>query len=162
MEKPCIFCRIARKEVPAHVVYEDEDCVAFLDIMPRSKGMTIVIPRKHYKEFDEDPENSVKTFQSALEVAKKLKQFLNPLTVVFSVIPSAEVQHFHIRVYPVYEKELPLVESQPKKMSEQELKELAEKIKFTKPEQEEETEREEEVRRSEEEIKEIRKMIEIG
>ncbi len=43
----CIFCRIARKELPAHIVFENEHVVAFLDIQPSAKGHTLVIPRAH-------------------------------------------------------------------------------------------------------------------
>jgi len=41
-----IFAKILRGEMPAHKVYEDEETLAFLDIMPRSKGHTLVIPKK--------------------------------------------------------------------------------------------------------------------
>jgi histidine triad (HIT) family protein len=43
----CIFCKIAKGEIPAHKVYEDKDVIAFLDISPMVKGHTIVIPKNH-------------------------------------------------------------------------------------------------------------------
>ncbi|MBW3012313.1 HIT family protein [Candidatus Woesearchaeota archaeon] len=43
----CIFCKIAKKEIPADVIYEDSNVMAFLDIMPISKGHALVIPKKH-------------------------------------------------------------------------------------------------------------------
>lgn len=47
----CLFCKIAAKKISAHVIYEDDDTLAFLDIMPRTKGHTIVIPKVHAQPF---------------------------------------------------------------------------------------------------------------
>lgn len=41
-----IFEKIARKEIPAYIIWEDEDCIAFLDINPKAMGHTLVIPKK--------------------------------------------------------------------------------------------------------------------
>ncbi len=132
MEQKCVFCAIIGKQVPAKVVYEDDNSIAVLDIAPRSTGMTLVIPKQHVKDFDENFDLSTKVFSSALTVAEMIKQSLNPLTIEFSIIPSEQLQHFHIRVYPVYENEVPLIENQPKKVSEEELDDVAEKIKAVK------------------------------
>jgi histidine triad (HIT) family protein len=43
----CLFCKIARGEVPATIVYQDETCVAFSDIDPRSPVHLLVVPREH-------------------------------------------------------------------------------------------------------------------
>jgi histidine triad (HIT) family protein len=124
----CIFCKIVNGETPSFKVYEDEDCVAFLDVMPRSKGMCLVVPKKHYVFFDEDMDTSSKAFNAALIVGRKIKEALDPLTIFFSVI-QAQVPHFHIRVYPVYKDQIPLGENKPIEVNETELKELHEKIK---------------------------------
>lgn len=47
----CIFCRIANKELPSAIVYEDEDVVAFKDIHPLAPVHLIVIPKEHIREF---------------------------------------------------------------------------------------------------------------
>ncbi len=44
----CIFCKIARKEIPANFVYESENFVAFPDIHPKKPGHTLIIPKSHY------------------------------------------------------------------------------------------------------------------
>ncbi|OIN86557.1 MAG: hypothetical protein AUJ50_03665 [Candidatus Aenigmarchaeota archaeon CG1_02_38_14] len=124
----CIFCKIINGEIPSFKVYEDENCVAFLDVMPRSKGMCLVVPKKHYVFFDEDFNTSSKLFDVALIVGEKLKKSLEPLTVFFSAIQS-QVPHFHVRVYPVYKDQIPLGENQPIETNEGELRELSEKIK---------------------------------
>ena len=132
MEQRCVFCGIVAKQIPAKVVYENENCIAFLDINPRSKGMTLLVPRQHYKEFDENLPISTAIFQSAEIVGKMIKESLQPQTIDFSIIPSKEVPHFHLRVYPVYENETPLIENQPIKMDEKELDEIAEKLRAVK------------------------------
>ena len=129
MAEKCVFCDIVSKKTKSFVVYEDLNSIAFLDISPRSTGMTLIVPKQHYTEFDENLESSTATFQAAQIVGTMIKKALNPITIDFSIIPSQEVQHFHIRVYPVYEKEIPLVENQPIQSNEQELNEVANKIK---------------------------------
>jgi len=44
----CIFCQITQKQLPASVVYEDEQVVAFLSNRPVNEGHTLVVPKKHY------------------------------------------------------------------------------------------------------------------
>jgi histidine triad (HIT) family protein len=52
----CVFCKIARKESPASIVYEDEQVVAFLSSRPVNVGHTLVIPKKHYGNIYDIPE----------------------------------------------------------------------------------------------------------
>lgn len=49
----CLFCRIARKEIPAKIVYEDPHVMAFEDINPQAPSHTLVIPRKHFATFND-------------------------------------------------------------------------------------------------------------
>src|SRR3712207_897034 len=51
----CLFCRIVTGEVPAHVVYADEGCVAFLDNSPAARGHTLVVPRAHVTDLWSSP-----------------------------------------------------------------------------------------------------------
>jgi histidine triad (HIT) family protein len=55
----CTFCRIARKEEHASLVYENRDVMAFLDARPVNEGHTLVIPRKHYENIHEIPDEEV-------------------------------------------------------------------------------------------------------
>ena len=52
----CVFCKIARKESPASIVYEDEQVIAFLSSRPVNVGHTLVIPKKHYGNIYDIPE----------------------------------------------------------------------------------------------------------
>ncbi len=49
----CLFCRIARKEAPAAVIFEDERMVAFEDIHPRAPVHTLIIPKEHFSSLAE-------------------------------------------------------------------------------------------------------------
>ena len=55
----CIFCKIVKGEIPSTRVYEDQFILAFLDIMPASKGHCLVMPKNHYETFTEIPENEL-------------------------------------------------------------------------------------------------------
>jgi histidine triad (HIT) family protein len=163
--KPCIFCAIAAGNIPSKKVYEDGESIAFLDINPRSVGMTIVAPKSHYSQINDNPLSSLKVFQTAQNVAKMIKDSLSPDSVAFASIPSEEVPHFHIRLYPIYANEKPLFEGQPIKTTDQELENLAEKIRAAKsdlfaPPKKEETAGDQ-FRRSDEEVAYIRKQLEI-
>ena len=46
----CIFCKIANKEIPAKIIMETENSIAFLDAFPVSYGHTLVIPKNHYEK----------------------------------------------------------------------------------------------------------------
>jgi histidine triad (HIT) family protein len=49
----CIFCKIARKEIPARIVYDDRQVVAFEDLNPQAPHHTLVIPKAHYDTFND-------------------------------------------------------------------------------------------------------------
>jgi histidine triad (HIT) family protein len=48
----CLFCKIARKEIPATLVYEDDDVVAFDDIHPQAPTHVLVVPKRHVPSLD--------------------------------------------------------------------------------------------------------------
>ena len=52
----CIFCKIIEGAVPSAKVFEDEEVIAFLDIMPISKGHTLVVPKQHCETIDKVPD----------------------------------------------------------------------------------------------------------
>ncbi len=56
MSENCIFCKIIRGEVPASIVYEDEQVAAFLSHRPINEGHTLVVPKKHYENIYDIPE----------------------------------------------------------------------------------------------------------
>ncbi len=94
----CIFCKIALKQVPSNVVYEDSRFLAFLDIRPLSPGHTLVIPKQHIRWVWDTPE-----FKDYVGIAQKIafaqrKAFKTE--AIRSKIVGDEVHHAHIWVYP--------------------------------------------------------------
>src|SRR5690348_6663001 len=73
MADSCLFCRIVRKEVPAKIVAEDDDCVAFRDINPQAPVHILVIPRKHISSVAsvDDPTMIGKLTAFATDLAKR-------------------------------------------------------------------------------------------
>ena len=103
----CVFCRIISGEIPSLRVYEDEECIAVLDINPASPGHTLVIPRVHRKDLTE---LSVQEIAHAFSVAKLLgeRQMERLGADGFNVVQNngaaagQTVLHFHIHVIPRY------------------------------------------------------------
>lgn len=57
MATSCVFCRIATKEIPATIVFEDEDFVAFRDLSPQAPTHVLVIPKRHIASLDDVEES---------------------------------------------------------------------------------------------------------
>jgi histidine triad (HIT) family protein len=101
----CIFCKIVKKEIPAHIVYEDNDFLVFLDIRPQSPGHSLVIPKKHYRwvwDITTDKKispNIGQYFEIVSKIALAQKKAFNQ-EVILSKIVGEEVPHAHIWVFP--------------------------------------------------------------
>jgi len=94
----CIFCKIARGEIPCWKIYEDEKFLAFLDINPFVEGHTLVIPKKHYRWVWE-----VTELGEYFEVVRKIaNHFQKVMTDEFvaSLIWGLDVPHAHIHLLP--------------------------------------------------------------
>lgn len=100
MEKDpsCIFCKIVAKEIPAHIVYEDDDFLAFLDIHPQSPGHTQVIPKKHTR-WVWDYGDTGAYFGIAKKIALAQRKAFGT-DFILSKIVGDEVPHAHIWVFP--------------------------------------------------------------
>lgn len=102
----CIFCKIAKKEAPANIVYEDDKFMAFLDINPQSPGHTLLIPKKHYRwvwDLPKDSSGDEPTLGKYFEIAQNIafaqrKAFGSDW--VLSKIIGDEVPHAHIWIFP--------------------------------------------------------------
>jgi histidine triad (HIT) family protein len=73
MAPDCLFCRIVRKEIPANLVHESDDCVAFRDIDPQAPVHILVIPREHAASLNDisDPALVGRLAVVAAEIARK-------------------------------------------------------------------------------------------
>jgi histidine triad (HIT) family protein len=102
-----IFAKILRKEAPCHFVYEDADTFAFMDIMPRSDGHTLIIPKQSARNIlDASPNLLVPVIQTTQRIAIAAKEAFNAdgITVTqFSEPAGGQVVfHLHVHVLPRY------------------------------------------------------------
>ena len=69
----CVFCKVAKKELPTKIIFESDEFIAFNDIKPVSPTHILVIPKKHYKNLweVEDTELIGKLLLTAKDIAKK-------------------------------------------------------------------------------------------
>ncbi|MEP5613113.1 MAG: HIT family protein [Cyclobacteriaceae bacterium] len=96
-----IFTRIVNREIPAHIVAESDEFLAFLDISPLVEGHTLVIPKKEVDYlFDLDDDTLVGLNLFAKKVAKAIASVCDCERVGVSVI-GLEVPHAHIHLIPI-------------------------------------------------------------
>ncbi|MCX6750802.1 MAG: HIT family protein [Candidatus Pacearchaeota archaeon] len=126
----CIFCKIAKGEIPSVKIWEDEKHLAILDINPNTEGMTLVLTKEHYdSDATEMPDKPYKELMiAAKKVAKILKKKLKVKMVGF-VIEGLGVNHVHIKLYPLYKLDEGYITTQlgPQKSTE-ELNKIADRI----------------------------------
>lgn len=102
--KDCLFCRIARGEIEEHVVYEDDDIMAFLDISPIRPGHTQIIPKVHSESFDEmDPALATQIVLLGQRLARVQKRIYDVDRVAFA-FSGADIPHTHAHVFPLHDK----------------------------------------------------------
>ena len=103
----CIFCKIVQKDIPGKIIYEDDVCLAFLDLSQTTDGHTLVIPKKHCKNI---LEVDVETLAHLIVVTKKLANKIvknlnaNGVNILTNAneIAGQTVMHFHIHIIPRY------------------------------------------------------------
>lgn len=108
MKDNCLFCKIIKGEIPSYKVYENEHTLAFLDINPESYGHTLIIPKKHFKNYqDIDLETIKKVNETGKIIFDKIKTNLNPdgIRLVQNNGIIQDVPHYHLHIIPVYKKD---------------------------------------------------------
>ena len=103
MPKDCIFCKIVKGEIPSAKVWENKSFLAILDICPNTKGMTLVLPKKHYSSdvFQMQGKEYRELLLAARTVARLLKKKLKVKRVAL-VMEGMGVNHAHLKLYPLY------------------------------------------------------------
>lgn len=98
----CLFCRIVRGEIPAETVYSDDHVIAFDDITPQAPVHTLIIPRKHYTNLnDEIPAEELAAIFSAVRRVAQIKGIAESgYRVIVNNGPDANqtVRHLHIHI----------------------------------------------------------------
>ena len=103
----CICCKIAAGEIPSNTIYEDDSFRVILDLGPATKGHALVLPKNHYADLYEIPED---VLADAAKVAKKVagtmkeKLSCDGLNLVQNNGEAAgqTVMHFHLHIIPRY------------------------------------------------------------
>jgi histidine triad (HIT) family protein len=107
-----IFAKILRGEIPCHKVYENEDTLAFMDIMPRTAGHVLVIPKEAARTLlDVSPSGLSAVARTVQHVARALQKALKPDGLTIQQFNEAaggqEVFHLHVHLLPRW-KDVPL------------------------------------------------------
>jgi len=100
-----VFAKVLRGEIPCHKLYEDDDTFAFLDIMPRADGHTLVITKEKARDFfDISPEGLAKLMAVVQKLAPKIKQAMGAEGVLIQQFNGAAagqtVFHLHVHIIP--------------------------------------------------------------
>jgi histidine triad (HIT) family protein len=96
-----IFTKIINREIPAYIIEENEDFIAFLDVFPLAKGHTLVIPKKQVDYiFDLDEETHTALWKFAKKVSLRVNEAIECKRIGVAVI-GLEVPHAHIHLVPL-------------------------------------------------------------
>src|SRR4030065_2669812 len=132
MTESCAFCQIIRHQAPYSGIHEDEIAIAFLSNHPVNPGHTLIVPKKHYENIFEVPDEEIAhIFRLSKKIASAVKKAVNAegIRIVQNNGEAAGqvIPHLHVHVIPMRKKQLMLhhVESR----EEAALQEEAEKIK---------------------------------
>ena len=101
----CLFCKIANGEIPSEIVYEDDIVSVFLDIRPNTNGDSLIVPKKHFKDFREVDDETLIHMHNVMRklypmYVEKLK--CEGLTLCHNTDYGQEIKHFHIHFIPRY------------------------------------------------------------
>jgi len=103
----CIFCKIINGEIPSHVLYEDEQFKVILDVNPATKGHALILPKEHYANLYELPEE---TAADAMKLAQRMMRKMTEKLDCdgFNIVQNngeaagQTVFHFHMHLIPRY------------------------------------------------------------
>ena len=128
----CIFCKIVAGEIPSHTLYEDEQFKVILDVGPATKGHALIIPKNHYANLYELPEEMA---ADAIKLAKKMMSRMTDKLHCdgFNIIQNngeaagQTVFHFHMHLIPRYKNDgeiLKYIAGEPDKEELEEIKKM--------------------------------------
>ncbi len=125
----CIFCKIANGEIPAKTLYEDERFRVILDQGPATRGHALILPKEHYRDFFELPEE---TAGDVMKLAKKIvlkmrdKFKCEGINLVQNNgdLAGQTVFHFHLHLIPRYDADGQKIGWKPQEVTLEELEEV--------------------------------------
>lgn len=100
----CIFCKLANGEIPTKTVYEDDVVHVFMDANPNADGHMLIVPKKHFEDFIELDDETIKHIHN---VAKKMKDLIyekldniEGLVLINNYGKFQVVKHYHLHILP--------------------------------------------------------------
>lgn len=125
----CIFCKIAAGEIPSRTLYEDEQFRVILDLAPATRGHALILPKNHYGNIYELPE------EAAGDVMKLARRMAGLMTDKlhcggFNLLQNngeaagQTVFHFHMHLIPRYKDDGQIISGKPGNASQEELDEI--------------------------------------
>jgi len=99
----CIFCKIVEGKIDSAKIWEDGEFVSILDINPNTRGMTLVLPKRHsdLDIFEMGDEEYAKLMEASKKTVSVLKKGLG-VNKVAMVMEGMGVNHAHIKLYPLH------------------------------------------------------------
>lgn len=127
----CIFCKLANGIFPTNTIYEDEDFRVILDLGPVTKGHALILPKEHYKNLYELPdETAAKVMMLAKKMAIRMTDKLHAdgfnLLQNNNEVAGQTVYHFHMHLIPRYLDDGQKLGFVPGEASQEELTEIRE------------------------------------
>ena len=106
-EDNCIFCKLANKDIPTNIIYEDDRFTVILDASPATKGHALILPKNHAANIYELPdEDASAVFVLAKKLATKMTEILHcdGFNIVQNngEVAGQTVFHFHMHLIPRY------------------------------------------------------------
>ena len=129
----CIFCKLANGIFPTNSIYEDENFNVILDVSPATKGHALILPKDHYKNLYELPEETAAdVMKLAKKMAMKMTERLGAdgfnLVQNNNEIAGQTVFHFHMHLIPRYEGDKVGLGWKVGKLTDKEKEEILEKM----------------------------------
>ena len=130
-DSDCIFCKIANGEIPSKTIYEDENFRVILDLAPATKGHALILPKEHYKDLFELPENiASNVIVLAKKLATEMKEKLgcDGFNIMQNSGETAGQTVFHFHIIPRYKGDRQKIEWEKKEPSQEELEAVRKQI----------------------------------
>ena len=129
----CIFCRIANGEIPSKTLYEDDKFRVILDLGPASKGHALILPKEHYADLYELPEETAgEVMKLAKKMAAQMTQRLGcegfNLVQNNGELAGQTVFHFHMHLIPRYRDDGQKIGWKPQEATQEELEAIRAQI----------------------------------
>lgn len=131
----CIFCKLANKDIPTNIIYEDDRFTVILDASPATKGHALILPKNHAANIYELPdEDASSVFVLAKKLATKMTKILHcdGFNIVQNngEVAGQTVFHFHMHLIPRYDGEKTIIDWDHKEFSDDEMKAICNEMKL--------------------------------